>query len=195
MYGGTEGALPISLDHNEIFHQLKRETFHSSILTMNLDGKKQQVLLRDLQMHPYKRKAVHLDFQRVDASNEIHVKVPLHFINGEIAPGVKLQGGMVSHVINELDVTCLAADLPAFIEVDLKDLAAGHSIKISDLTMPKGVEPFLHKGEDPVVASILLPKGTATEEEEAAAEAPAGAAAAAVPPAAPASPAKPSEKK
>lgn len=191
LYGGSEGSVPISLDHNEIFHQLKRETFHSSILNMNIEGKKQQVLLRDLQMHAYKRQVVHMDFQRVDAMHKIHVKVPLHFVNADIAPGVKLQGGIASHVINELDITCLAADLPTFIEVDLKELTAGHSLKVSDLKMPKGVEPVLHRGEDPVVASIVLPKGTATEEAEAVAETPAAAPAAAATPA----PAKQPEKK
>ncbi|HWR87815.1 MAG TPA: 50S ribosomal protein L25/general stress protein Ctc, partial [Acidiferrobacterales bacterium] len=144
LYGGTDAALAISLDHNEIYHLLKRETFHSSILTMNLEGSRQQVLLRELQMHAYKRQAMHLDFQRVDASHKIHVKVPLHFINGDIAPGVKQQGGIASHVMNELDISCLAADLPGFIEVDLKDLSAGHSLKVSDLVMPKGVEAVLH---------------------------------------------------
>ena len=97
------------------------------------------------------------------------MKVPLHFVNADIAPGVKLQGGVVSHVINELNVTCLPADLPEFIEVDMKDVAVGHSIHVNDLNLPKGVEPVLHQGENPVVASIVVPRGT-TEAELAVAE-------------------------
>lgn len=190
LYGGGTAAQPITIDHNELYLQLKREAFHSSVLTMNLDGQPQPVLLRDLQMHAYKRQVLHIDFQRVDPNQKIHVKVPLHFINGEISPGVKLQGGIASHTVNELEISCLPADLPEFIEVDLKDLSAGHSLHVSDIPMPKGVEPILHRGENPVVASIVVPKGTTAEELEA-------GAAAVVTTAAPAAatPAKVAEKK
>jgi large subunit ribosomal protein L25 len=192
LYGGNHKALSIDLDHNEIFHHLKLEAFHASILSMTLDGKKQPVLLRDVQMHAYKRQIIHLDFQRVEADQKVHVKVPLHFVNAESAPGVKLQGGIVSHVMNDVEVSCLPADLPEFIEVDLKELSAGKSLHTSDLVMPKGVERVAHRGEDPVVATILLPRGTGTEEaaagEEQAAAAPAAA------PAAPA-PSKTADKK
>jgi large subunit ribosomal protein L25 len=163
LYGGAVEAAPISVDHNEIFHALKREAFHSSILTMNVEGDKQQVLLRDVQMHAYRPEVMHVDFQRVDATHKIHVKVPLHFINADLAPGVKLQGGIASHTMNELDVSCLPQNLPEFIEVDLKELAVGHSIHVTELKLPEGVEPVLHKGEDPVVASILLQRGAAVE--------------------------------
>jgi large subunit ribosomal protein L25 len=163
LYGGAVEATPISVDHNEIFHALKREAFHSSILTMNVEGDKQQVLLRDVQMHAYRPEVMHVDFQRVDATHKIHVKVPLHFINADLAPGVKLQGGIASHTMNELDVSCLPQNLPEFIEVDLKELAVGHSIHVTELKLPEGVEPVLHKGEDPVVASILLQRGAAVE--------------------------------
>lgn len=190
LYGGDDKPLPIDLDHNELFHHLKLEAFHASILSMKLDGKKQQVLLRDIQMHAYKRQIIHLDFQRVEANQKVHVKVPLHFINAESAPGVKLQGGIVSHVMNDVEVTCLPADLPEFIEVDLKELTAGHSLHVSDLQLPNGVERALHRGEDPVVATILMPRGTGTEEEAAAGEAPAAAPAAAAP-----APAKAADKK
>ena len=169
LYGGEATAEPIDVDHNALFHSLKQEAFHASILTMNLDGQKQQVLLRDYQMHAYKLQVLHIDFQRVSADRKIHMKVPLHFVNADIAPGVKLQGGVVSHVINELNVTCLPADLPEFIEVDMKDVAVGHSIHVNDLNLPKGVEPVLHQGENPVVASIVVPRGT-TEAELAVAE-------------------------
>ncbi len=164
VYGGEKPAEAIDIDHNEIWHKLRQETFHASVLTLNLAGATQSVLLRDIQMHPFKRQILHLDFQRVDATHKLHTKVPLHFINADIAPGVKLQAGIVSHVLNELDVKCLAADLPEFIEVDLKDLSAGHSIHVSALKLPKGVETLLHKGEDPVVVTITIPRGAATEE-------------------------------
>ncbi len=168
VYGGEQPAEAIDFDHNEIFHKLKQETFHASVLTMVIDGGRQNVLLRDVQMHPFKRQVMHLDFQRVDASHKIHTKVPLHFINADIAPGVKLQGGIVSHVLTELEVSCLPGDLPEYIEVDLKDVAAGHSLHLSAVAMPKGVEPLLHKGEDPVVAAITIPRGAAADEPAAA---------------------------
>jgi large subunit ribosomal protein L25 len=178
LYGGETAAQPIEVDHNALFHSLKQEAFHASILTMNLDGQKQQVLLRDYQMHAYKPQVLHIDFQRVAADRKIHMKVPLHFVNADIAPGVKLQGGVVSHVLNELNVTCLPADLPEFIEVDMKDVSVGHSVHAKDLKLPKGVEAVLHRNENPVVATITVPRGT-TEAELAAGE----QAAAAAPPA------------
>ena len=167
LYGGADKALAIELDHNDLLLALRKEAFHSSVINMLLDGKKQPVLLRDVQAHPYKRQVLHVDFQRVDAASEIHLKVPLHFVNAEIAPGVKIGGGIVSHVMTELDVKCLAKDLPEFIEVDLKDLAAGASLHVSGLQLPAGVKPVLHGADDPVVATILNAKG----EEEAAAPA------------------------
>ena len=183
LYGGENAAQPIEVDHNQIFHNLKLEAFHASVLNMDLDGEKQQVLLRDVQMHPFKLQVLHADFQRVAADRKIHMKVPLHFVNADVAPGVKQQGGVVSHVLNELDVSCLPADLPEFIEVDLKDVAVGHSVHVKDLNLPQGVEAILHKGENPVVASIVVPRGTTADElavtEEAAAAAAASAASAA----------------
>ena len=189
LYGGEAAAQPIELDHNALFHSLQQEAFHASILTMNLDGEKQQVLLRDYQMHAYKPQVLHADFQRVAADRKIHMKVPLHFVNADIAPGVKLQGGVVSHVMNELDVSCLPADLPEFIEVDMKDVTVGHSVHVKDLKLPNGVEAVLHRGENPVVATITVPRGT-TEAELAAAEQAAAATQAAA-----AEPAKQPEKK
>ena len=164
VYGGEKPAQAIDIDHNEIWHKLRKEAFHSSVLNMNLGGASETVLLRDIQMHPFKRQILHLDFPRIDATHQIHQKVPLHFINADIAPGVKLQGGIVSHVINELDVKCLPGDLPEFIEVDLKELSAGHSIHVTALKLPKGVEVALHKGEDPVIVTITIPRGGLTEE-------------------------------
>ena len=194
LYGGETAALPIEVDHNALFHSLKQEAFHASILTMNLDGQKQQVLLRDYQMHAFKPQVLHIDFQRVAADKKIHMKVPLHFINADIAPGVKLQGGVVSHVLNELNILCLPADLPEFVEVDMKDVSVGHSVHVKDLNLPKGVEAVLHRNENPVVATITVPRGTTEAElavvEQAAAAAPAAGAAAPA-----AAPAKQPEKK
>lgn len=165
VYGGTAAPLSIQLDHNQILLSLKKEAFHSSVLTLNIDGAMETVLLRDAQVHPYKALVLHCDFQRVDTTHAIHQKVPLHFINADIAPGVKLTGGSVSHVMGEIEVSCLPQDLPAFIEVDLKDLAAGHSIHVSQLTFPAGVKPVVH-GDDGVVAVIQVKRGAAAAEGE-----------------------------
>ncbi len=194
LYGGEAAAEPIELDHNALFHSLKQEAFHASILTMNLDGQKQPVLLRDYQMHAFKPQVLHIDFQRVAADRKIHMKVPLHFVNADSAPGVKLQGGVVSHVLNELNVTCLPADLPEFIEVDMKNVSVGHSIHAKDLNLPKGVEVVLHRNENPVVATIVVPRGT-TEAELAVGEEAAVAIAVPTAAAAPSATAKQPEKK
>ena len=172
VYGAEKEAAVIDMDHNDLFHQLKRETFHASILTLILDGKKEQVLLRDVQMHAFRPLVLHIDFQRVAKNQKIHMKVPLHFINADIAPGVKLSGGNVSHIMTDLDIACLPKDLPEFIEVDLVDLATGHSIHLSELKLPKGVEvvSLAKGGEDQAVATIMTPRGGAVEEVAAAAE-------------------------
>jgi large subunit ribosomal protein L25 len=164
VYGGGQDATNIELDHNDLFHKLRQEAFHASILDMEIEGKSQQVLLRDFQMHPFKQNVLHVDFQRVAADKKIHMKVPLHFINADIAPGVKTSGGLVSHVQNDLDISCLPKDLPEFIEVDLKDLAAGHSIHVGDLKLPAGVTAVVHRGENPTVATIVIPRAVAAEE-------------------------------
>jgi len=164
VYGGEKAPQAVELDHHELVLNLRHEEFHSSVLTLDLDGDKQTVLLKDVQVHPYKPRVLHVDFQRVDATHKIHTKVPLHFINAEVCPGVKLEAGVVSHVMTEIDVTCLPADLPNFIEVDLKDLATGHSVHLSHLKLPAGVESvMLHRGEDPTVATILGSKAEAAE--------------------------------
>ena len=138
VYGGGT-PVNIELDHNALFHALKNEKFHSSILSMKLDGKGDRVLLRDVQRHPWKAQVMHVDFQRVDENKPIHMRVPLHFINGDVSPAVKLSSAIISHVLSELDVNCLAKDLPEFIEVDLSNLTAGHAIHASDLKLPDGV--------------------------------------------------------
>ncbi len=168
VYGGAEAAQAIDLDMNTVLLNLRKEAFHASVLTLDIEGKKESVLLRDSQMHPYRAIVLHVDFQRVDASKKLHQKVPLHFVNADIAPGVKLSGGLVSHAMNEIDVSCLPADLPAFIEVDLKSLNVGQSIHVKDLPLPKGVAVVAHGGDNPVVVSIVAKKGGS---DEAAAEA------------------------
>lgn len=164
VYGGASAPQSIELDHNTILLALRKEAFHASVLTLIVDGAAESVLLRDAQMHAYKPLVLHVDFQRVDPNQTIHQKVPLHFVNADIAPGVKLSGGNVSHVLNEIEISCLPKDLPEFIEVDLKDLAAGHSIHVSQLALPAGVKAVVH-GDDGVVALIQAKKGVATAAE------------------------------
>ena len=170
VYGGDQGALNIELDHKALYLNLRNERFHASILTLEVAGAKEQVLLRSVNMHPYKPQVQHVDFQRVMKDRKLHMKVPLHFANAEKSPGVKDQGGVASHVLNELDITCFPDDLPEFIEVDLGNLAVGNSIHARDLALPKGVELALKKDENPVVATVVVPT-LITEEEEAAAAA------------------------
>ena len=167
IYGGAADPVVIELDHNDLLLALRKEAFHSSVITVNVDGAAETVLLRDSQMHPYKALVLHVDFLRVDATHAIHQKVPLHFVNADIAAGVKVGGGVVSHAMNEIDVSCLPQDLPAFIEVDLKDLAAGQTMHVSQLTYPKGVKPVMHGSDDPVVVAITVKKAAAAEGEAA----------------------------
>ncbi|MBK6908181.1 MAG: 50S ribosomal protein L25/general stress protein Ctc [Rhodocyclaceae bacterium] len=198
VYGESSAPQSVDMDHNELFQLMRKEAFYSSVLTIDVEGAKELCLLRDVQRHPYKQLIMHLDFQRVDANKKLHTKVPFHFINADINPGVKLQGGIVSHVMNEVDVKCLPANLPEYIVVDLKDLSAGHSLHISQLALPEGVEVVHHREGDPVVATIMI-KGGGKEAEAApaAAAAPAKAAPAKAAPAAAAAkaPAKAPAKK
>lgn len=139
VYGGKSEPVNITLDHNALYHALKKEAFHASILDLEIDGKVEQVLLRDFQVHAYKQLVLHVDFQRVDASQKLTVKVPLHFINAETSPAVKLSGGVISHVATEVEITCLPKNLPEFIQVDLVTLDVGHSIHLADVKLPLGV--------------------------------------------------------
>ncbi|MEC4719107.1 50S ribosomal protein L25/general stress protein Ctc [Noviherbaspirillum sp. CPCC 100848] len=159
IYGGTAAPVAIALDHNALFHALKKEAFHSSILDMEIEGKTEKVLLRDFQMHAFKQLVLHADFQRVDQNQKIHVKVPLHFVNAEISPAVKLSSAVISHVMNELDVSCLPGDLPEFVEVDLSKVEAGASVHLSDITLPKGVTAVLHGQDNPTIATASIPAG------------------------------------
>jgi large subunit ribosomal protein L25 len=179
VYGGQDKPAPIELDHNALIHALKNEAFHSSILTMKIADAAQRVLLRDVQMHPYKPLVLHIDFQRIDENKKIHMKVPLHFINAEVSPAVKGSGAIISHVMNEIDVSCLPKNLPEFIAVDLSAIEVGHAVKVSNLTLGDGVSAVTH-GKDPVVATAVVPRALVEAEEtaaittEAAAAAPAG---------------------
>ena len=164
LYGGEKGPVNIELDHKDLFFNLRSEKFHASILSLELEGAKEQVLLRAVNMHPFKMQVQHVDFQRVQKDKKIHMKVPLHFANAEKSPGVKEQGGVVNHVMNELDIVCLPDDLPEYVEVDLSSLTVVHSLHVRELTLPKGVELTLHKGENPVVATVVVPALVAEEE-------------------------------
>ena len=196
VYGGTQEPQPIELDHNALFHALRHEAFHASILNMSVDGKTTKVLLRDVQMHPFKNEILHVDFQRIDENRKIHMKVPLHFANAESSPAVKVSGAIVSHVVTDLDISCLPKDLPEFITVDLSELDVGHSVHVSALQLPPGVVVVRRGKLDPVVASAVVPKAQVEEATEAAAaEAESAAAAAAAPGAAPAADAKAGDAK
>jgi large subunit ribosomal protein L25 len=167
LYGGDKGTVNIELDHKDLYLKLKSEKFHASILSLDLGEGKEQVLLRAVNMHPFKPQVQHIDFQRVSKDRKIHMEVPLHFVNAEKSPGVKEQGGVVSHVLNELDIVCFPDDLPGYIEVDLSAITVGHSLHVRDLPLPKGIELTLKPNENPVVATVTIPS-VMTEEEEAA---------------------------
>jgi len=167
LYGGDKNPVNIELDHQALILNLRSEKFHASILTLDVGGTKEQVLLRSVNMHPYRPQVQHVDFQRVSKDRKIQMKVPLHFINAEKSPGVKEQGGVVNHVLNELNVSCFPGDLPEFVEVNLEHLAVGKPIHVRDVPLPKGVEAVLHRNENPSVATVVVP-ALITEEEEAA---------------------------
>lgn len=170
---GSGDTVMIDMDHNDLFYKLRSEAFHASVLTLDLEGKKESVMLRDFVMHPFRQQVQHIDFQRVDLKKKMHIKVPLHFINEDVAPGVKQGGGKISHVLHELDISCLPKDLPAFIEVDLGGLELGHSVHVADLKLPKGVEVSAHGTHtgEAVVAVVQVPRGTVETAAEAAATA------------------------
>ena len=169
IYGVGKNAQNIEVDHHALIRQLQREAFHASILDLSLDGEKMQVLLRDYQMHPWRQQVLHVDFQRVEKNRKIRMEIPLHFVNAEIAPGVKSEGGVVQHIRNELDISCLPDDLPQFIEVDLSNMKLNDTLHVNDLALPSGVEPVSKlKHENPAVVSIHVPKEIVIEEEAAA---------------------------
>jgi large subunit ribosomal protein L25 len=180
IYGGKqESPCAIELDHNALFHALRKEAFHSSILDIELNGQAQKALLRDYQMHPFKPLVLHVDFQRVSATEKIHMRVPLHFKGAEESEAVKFGGAVVSHIANELEITCLPADLPEFLEVDLSKIAVGQSIHAKEVSLPIGVSLVLHvEQENPVIANARIPTVKAEPEPSAAPTAPVADAAA-----------------
>jgi large subunit ribosomal protein L25 len=195
LYGGSGAPTAIEVEHNPLFHSLRKEKFHASILDMELDGKSEQVLLRDFQMHPYRPLVMHVDFQRVSADKPVHMRVPLHFVGQENSPAVKLSAALIGHVQQEVDIACLPKDLPEFIEVDLSGLTAQDTIKVRDLKMPAGVKPVLKGKENPVVVSVTIAGAHVEEEVAVAAVAPAAEVPATAQKAPPAAAAAPAEKK
>jgi len=191
VYGAKQDPQSIQFAHNDVYLAAQNEWFYSSILDLKIDGKVQKVLLRDMQRHPYKQQILHLDFQRVNENEALRARVPLHFLNQEKSPAGKVSGVLITHELNEVEVSCLPKDLPEFIEVDLGSLAVGDIVHLSALKLPAGVEiPELKLGKEHDVAVVIAK--TAKEEAEPAAEAaPAPAAA----PAAAKAPAKKDEKK
>jgi len=183
IYGGTAAPTSIEIDHNPLYHSLRVEAFHASILDMELDGKPEKVLLRDVQWHAYKQQVMHIDFQRVAADQKIHVRIPLHYVNQELSPAVKLSGAIVSHVLTEIEVSCLPALLPEFITVDLSTLTPGKPLHLSDVQFPEGVTPLLNAKENPVLV-VATVRGGGEAEEPAAGEAAAAPAAGKAAPAA-----------
>jgi large subunit ribosomal protein L25 len=172
IYGGDKAPANISLDHGKLLHSVENEAFFTSILTMNVDGVAESVIVKDLQRHPSKPRILHADFQRVSADHALHVKVPLHFLNEATAVGVKTGGGKVMHLMTELEITCLPKDLPEFIEVDVKALNVGDSLHIADLKLPAGVTSVaLSHGESGNLAVVSVSVIKGSEEAVAAAAA------------------------
>jgi large subunit ribosomal protein L25 len=197
VYGGAVAPLQIEIDHNALWHALKKEAFHAAVLNMEIDGKESKVLLRDVQMHPFKQLILHIDFQRVDATTKLHMKVPLHYSGDENSPAIKTDGCIANHVITEIQVLCLPADLPEFIAVDLSGLKKNTSLHLADITLPKGVTAVPHGGnKNPVLVSVVAVAGVeVAPAADAAAAAPAAAPAAAAGKAAPAAKAPAAKKK
>jgi large subunit ribosomal protein L25 len=172
VYGGEGQPQLIELDHNALWHALKKEAFHSSILEMDFGGQVSKVLLRDVQYHPFKQLVQHVDFQRVDARTRLQNKVPVHYVKAEESPAVKLDQCVVNHVVSELEISCLPADLPEFIEVDLSALKKGQSLHLNDIQLPKGVAAVTRGKKNPVLVSVSAPVDEAPAEVAAPAPAP-----------------------
>ena len=172
VFGGSAEPTAIELDHNALWFTLQKEAFHASLLEMELNGKTEIVLLRDVQYHPFKQLVLHVDFQRVDAKTRLHKKVPLHFINGETSPAVKLDRSVVNHVMTELEVEWLATDLPEHIEIDLGESVKGSTLHVTDLKLPKGIKAVTHGKKNQTVVTFTAPPGgyTADAAAEPAAE-------------------------
>jgi large subunit ribosomal protein L25 len=156
VYGGEVETTLIEIDHNALWHAIKKEAFHASVLDMELAGKEHKVLLRDVQMHPFKQLILHIDFQRVDETTKLNMKVPLHFSGEELSPAVKTDGCLANHVVTEIEVRCLPTDLPEFVAVDLSQLKKGSSLHLADIVLPKGVTAVTHGKNNPVIVSVVV---------------------------------------
>ncbi|HEX7045863.1 MAG TPA: 50S ribosomal protein L25/general stress protein Ctc [Burkholderiales bacterium] len=170
VYGGGKEPTPVAFDHGAMLRLLNQEAFHTSILTLHLDGATDQAVLRDYQMHPVKPQVLHVDLQRISATEKIHMSVPLHFVGQDVAPGVKQEGGVITHLITEVDVTCLPHQLPEYLEVDVSNVHLNQSVHLSDIKLPEGVQitQLAHGGDDLAVVTITP---VHVEEEAPAAEA------------------------
>ncbi len=157
VFGGASAPMTIEIDHNALWHALKKEAFHASLLDMELNGKTEKVILRDVQYHPFKQQVLHVDFQRVDAKTRLHKKVPLHFVGAEQSPAVKEDKCVVNHVMTEIEIECLATQLPEFITVDLSQATKGGSIHVSHVKLPAGVKVVTHGRGDLTIASMVAP--------------------------------------
>ena len=158
VFGGEAEPTTIELDHNALWHALKKEAFHASILDMELNGQVQKVLLRDVQYHPFKQMVLHIDFQRVNEKTRLHKKVPLHFVNAEVSPAVKVDNCVISHAMTEIEVECLAMQLPEHIEVDLTKIEKGQSIHVGEFPLPKNVKAVTHGRTNLAVVTAVPPK-------------------------------------
>lgn len=181
LYGAGKDAVMLSLEHEPLYLKVRNEAFFTSILTVNYGPNKEQAVLRDLQMHPYKPRIQHMDLQRISATEKLHMRVPLHFTGQDQAPGVKLQGGIVMHHITEVDVSCLPHQLPEFLTVDISQLNLNDSVHLSNIVLPEGVTitSIAHGGDDLAIATIAIVRAAVEEEAAAAAAAEAAAAEAA----------------
>ncbi|MDX1505012.1 MAG: 50S ribosomal protein L25/general stress protein Ctc [Spongiibacter sp.] len=169
VYGGDKAPQMISIPHKDLVWFMEDESFFSSVLNLDIDGTKESVVIKDLHRHPAKPQLLHADFLRVSADTKITLHVPLHFLNEESCHGVKMQGGSITHTMSDIEVICLPKDLPEFIEVDMKDVNAGQTLHISDLTLPAGVEStelLLGEAHDAAVVSVLAPRGGASSDDE-----------------------------
>jgi len=157
VYGAGKAAQNIELDHNALYHAMRKEAFHSSVLDMELNGQVQKVLLRDYQKHPFKQLVLHVDFQRIDATTKIHKKVPLHFVNEAESQAVKIDKCIINHIVSELEIECLAEQLPEFLTVDLSKVVKGQTLHVDDLELGANIKVLTHGRKNPAVATVVEP--------------------------------------
>ncbi|MDU0809761.1 MAG: 50S ribosomal protein L25/general stress protein Ctc [Burkholderia sp.] len=158
VYGGGVAEQMIELDHNFLWKAISKESFHASIFDLEISGKSQQVLLRNIQYHPFKQLVLHVDFQRIDLKKKLHKKVPIHFINAEVSHAIKISKAIISHIVTEIEVECLPIFLPNFVEVDLSNVQAGQTVRAKDISLPNGVELIAHINEEnPIIALAAVP--------------------------------------